>query len=45
MLKNPDYAKQREGIKKVENEQEQLKDQGLADLETEKQEKLDDAKQ
>lgn len=45
MLKNPDYAKQREGIKNVENEQEQLKDKGLADLETEKQEKIDDAKQ
>lgn len=41
MLKNPDYTQQREGIKSVEKEQEQLKKEGLDSLNKEKADKLE----
>lgn len=44
MLKNPDYEVQREQVRNVEKEHEQLKKAGLDNLEKEKQEKLDDQK-
>lgn len=41
MLKNPDYAQQREGIKNCEKEQEQLKKEGLDALDREKKAKIE----
>lgn len=41
VLKNPDYAMQREQVRNVEKEHEHLKKTGLDNLEKEKQERLD----
>lgn len=41
VLQNPDYSQQREGIKQAENEAEEDKKKGLAELNKEKLEKLE----
>lgn len=40
-LKEEDYQQQREGVKRVEAESEKAKTDGLADLEKEKEDKIE----